>query len=319
MMVTVTAMRRCTPISVSAWRGWRGGTGAGVALAALLGLFSACSKPAPGEPAARSYAVRGIVRAAADPARRVIMIEHEDVPGLMPAMTMQFDTRAPGDFGAWRPGDGVAFRLWVTDQTSWITEPRPVPAAEIRLPVRAPPRAADGEVARVREGDRLAEFALVDQDGQPLGRATFAGRALVLTFIFTRCPIPNYCPLMARNFQHLQEAITAEPALAGRAALLSISFDEFDTPAVLKDYGGVFTADFASWRFATGRPAEVRRLTRAFAVHVEAEGGTLAHSLATALVDRDGVIRRIWRGNGWQPAEVLAALRELPADQPREP
>lgn len=297
----------------------RRGAGARLVLAGLLGLLGACAKPAADAARPRAYDVRGIVRAAPDPARRVITIEHEDVPGFMPAMTMQFDYRAPGDFGALRPGDGVAFQLWVTDQTSWISAPRPVPAAEVRLPVRAPTRAAGGAVPRLREGDRLPEFALVDQDGQPLGRATFAGRALVVTFIFTRCPIPNFCPLMAQNFQRLQEAIKTEPALAGRAALLSISFDEFDTPPVLKDYGSAFGADVSLWRFATGTPAEVQRLTRAFAVHVEAEGGTLAHSLTTALIDRDGTIRQLWRGNGWQPAEVLAALRALPSDHLRGP
>ena len=150
---------------------------------------------------------------------------------------------------------------------------------------------------------------LRDQDGKPVTLDTFRGHPFVVTFIFTRCPIPNYCPRMSQHFAELQKAIRSSSGLTATTRLLSISFDpEFDTPAIPKQYAKYAGADPAIWSFATGDLKDVHRLTSGFSVLVERESGTINHGLATALINGDGKIVRIWRGNVWTPAEVMAAI-----------
>ena len=201
----------------------------------------------------------------------------------------------------------------MTQRDSWIDHVRKIEANKLHLPTPAStlqPSSENAAAERLHEGDAMPDFKLTDEDGKPVTLETFRGHPLVLTFIFTRCPIPNFCPRMSSNFADLQKAI--ESAASGSLAatrLLSISFDpEHDTPEVLKQYGEHAGADFAIWNFATGTPAEIHGLTKGFSVLVQPESGTISHSLATALVDRDGKITKIWRGNGWKPDEVISEL-----------
>ena len=281
-------------------------------VSALTFFLGACSQsPLPISTDARTYDVRGIVREAPNLAEESVSIEHEDIPGYMPAMTMPFDFRDSKEVESLRPGDAIAFKLNVTETDSWMNGVQRIDAAKVKLTVATRKTPTIGKVERVKEGDRMPDFALVDQAGRALNRETYAGRSLLVTFIFTRCPIPNYCPLMSRHFRALQDAIRSDSALAGKVSQLSISFDEKDTPAVLSEYGAALTSDLDTWRFATGNPGEVQKLTGAFAVLVQPDSATISHGLATALIGPDGVIRQIWRGNGWKPDEVLAALRTL--------
>jgi protein SCO1/2 len=157
----------------------------------------------------------------------------------------------------------------------------------------------------LREGDSIPYFQLVDQDGKTITLETFRGHPFILTFVFTRCPIPNFCPLMSRNFATLQDGIETGADSVKQTRLLSISFDPFDTPQVLKAYAENEKANPAVWRFATGNKPEIEKLTHAFSVFVQPEKGTISHGLATALIDREGKIFKIWRGNGWTPSEIL--------------
>ena len=277
-------------------------------LLALILFLPACSDSRSPATNAQSYDVRGIVREAPNLTEKTISIEHEDIPNYMPSMKIPFYLLEPKEVETLRPGDAIAFKLNVTDKESWMSGVQRIDAANVKLPVPTK-SAVVSKVERVKEGDRIPEFELVDQAGRPLNWKTFAGRSLFLTLIFTRFPIPNYCPRMSQHFRTLQEAISGDPALAGKVNLLSISFDEHDTPAILAEYGARLSSDFDSWRFATGKPDQIQKLTGAFAVLVKPDSATINHSLATALVGPDGVIRQIWRGNMWKPDEVLAALR----------
>ncbi len=159
----------------------------------------------------------------------------------------------------------------------------------------------------------MPQFKLTDQDGKPVTLETFRGHPFVLTFIFTRCPIPNFCPRMSENFAELQKTILGASGDLAGTRLLSISFDpEHDTPEVLRPYAEHAGADLAIWTFASGAPAEIQRLTKGFSVLVQPESGTISHSLTTALVDGDGKITKIWRGNGWKPAEVASQIAAAP-------
>src|SRR4051794_14775289 len=253
------------------------------------------------------YEVRGLVRNT-PPGHQAVEVEHEDIPGFMPSMTMPFIVRDPREIEQVQIGDAISFRLNVTQRDSWIDQVKTIEANQLRLPIHKPvPTAnADGFTEnRLREGDVMPAFELRDQDGKPVTLDTFRRRRFIVTFIFTRCPLPNFCPRMSQNFGELQKAIRASSGLPATTRLLSISFDpEFDTPEILKQYAKYAGADPAIWTFATGEPKEVERLTGSFSVGVQRESGTINHGLATALIDREGKIVRIWRGNGWTRVEV---------------
>ncbi len=261
------------------------------------------------------YEVRGLIRGL-PPDHKTIEIEHEDIPGFMPSMTMPFEVRDAKEAANLRLGNAISFRLNVTNRDSWIDRIQKIDAGQLHLPAavpHAPPSSQADAQPRLHEGDPMPEFTLSDEEGKTVTRKTFHGHPFVLTFIFTRCPLPNFCPRMSQNFAELQKAIQASPESLAATRLLSISFDpEHDTPEVLKQYAQHDGADFAIWTFATGTPAEIQKLTKAFSIFVQPEGGTISHSLATALIDRDGKIAKIWRGNGWTPAEVMNELKERP-------
>lgn len=257
----------------------------------------------------RRYDARGIVRAVG-PDSRSIDVEHEDIRGFMPSMTMPFAVRDSKEIAGMRIGDAISFRLTVTDDDSWIDQVKKINAEEVRLPVPvASPKTgpASDDSARLREGDMMLAFELTDQNGERITLETFRGHPFVLTFIFTRCALPKFCPLMSKNFAELQEAIKSGSGRLAQTRLLSISFDpDFDTPQILTAYAGHEQADRKIWAFATGEKS--KDLTRVFSVYVQAEGGTISHGLATALIGEDGKIARIWRGNGWTPSEVISEI-----------
>jgi len=253
-----------------------------------------------------SYNVTGVIRAPLDGSGQ-IRIAHEDIPGLMPAMTMKFDAAEPREAAGLKPGDRVRFVLR-TQGDVWTVGDFLITGREEPAAPAAP--AVASRQHRLREGDTVPDFGLLTEDAKPFSTAELRGRATVLTFVFSRCPVPAYCPAMAIRFGELQAAIRKDPALAPTARLLSITLDpEFDRPAVLKSYGEAIGADPAFWRFVTGATDDVTALARAFSVYTERNGATLDHTLCTALVDRDGRVVAIWRGNGWRADEVLAALK----------
>lgn len=259
---------------------------------------------------ARSFQVRGIVRALA-PDRSAVSVEHENIPGIMPSMTMPFSVQDQKDIARLKIGDAISFRMTITDKDLFIDEVKKIPTREVHLAERAPAGSPSPAVsARLREGDIIPSFTLANQDGARVTLETLRGHSFVLTFIFTRCPVPKFCPLISHNFSELQEAIKADAGAAGKTRLLSITLDpKFDTPEILKSYAQQQKADSQIWTFATGEPAEIEKLTQSFAVFVQPEAGTISHGLATALIGPDGHVVNIWRGNGWRPSEVIDELR----------
>lgn len=274
-------------------------------------MAASCHRPAHADSTTRQYEVRGIVRGFA-PDRSSIDIEHEDIPGFMPSMTMPFSVRDQKEIGDLRIGEAVSFRMIVTDKGLFLDRAQRIGAEDVHLAARAPiPRNTQESSPRLREGDAMPAFSLVDQDGKALTPETFRGRPFVVTFVFTRCPVPNFCPRMSQNFSEIEKAIRNDRTKFGNARLLSITLDPaFDTPRVLKEYAAHLGGDAKIWSFATGEEKEIDALTRAFSVYRQTEGGTISHGLATALIDKNGRIEKIWRGNGWTPNEVVLAIEQ---------
>ena len=281
-----------------------------VALALLLGAAACSPKPDADDAVAakQRYEVRGVVQGISADGNEVT-IEHEAIPDFMPSMTMPFTVRNRDELRGFKVGDGIAFRFIVTDSDAWITHLRPADAGKLALPENTPAAAAN-RAPRLREGDRLPEFRLTDQNNRPITREDLAGKSTLLTFVFSRCPLPNFCPLMQQNFAEVQKRLSGDPARA-HLRLLSISFDPEDTPARLALYASHYEADPALWLHAGGSAAQTEPLTQAFSVYIQAEGGSYSHGLCTALVRPDGTIAKIWRGNAWDVSEVLEAIHQL--------
>ena len=253
------------------------------------------------------YDVIGVIRAPLDSNGQVV-IAHEAIAGLMPAMTMAFPVANPADAARLHLGDRVQFRLHVGPTSStaddFIVSGNETPIVPTKVPI-----AGNAARPRLKEGDRVPEFSLKTEQSGKISSADFQGRFTLLTFIFTRCPIPEYCPAMALRFGKIQKEILARPALAGRVRLLSITLDpEFDRPEILKAYGRAVGANPAVWAFATGEKEQIAALAKSFAVFSERNGAVLNHTLCTALVGSDGRIIELWRGNGWSAEEALEAV-----------
>lgn len=254
---------------------------------------------------AQHYETRGVVRGIS-PDRSTVEIQHENIPDFMPSMTMPFSARNPKEVADLQLGDALWFRITVTRKDFWIDRVKKIAREDVNIRDPRPAVTAEAASSRLREGEMMPGFALNDENGTAITGDTFRGRPLVLTFIFTRCAVPNFCPLMTGNFSQLQRLIKSGTGPGAKTHLLSITLDPgFDTPQILKEYGAHSNEDPSVWSLATGDPKEIDALAEAFSVYRQNEGGTLSHGLATALVAPDGKIVKIWRGNGWTPAEVL--------------
>jgi len=277
-----------------------------------LALLS-CGRSTNSDERADHYDTRGVVRGFS-PDRSTIEIQHENIPDFMPSMTMPFVTRDPKQIADLRTGDAISFRMAVTKKDFWIENVKKIRREDVNVaePKRTSPVSADRD-ARLTEGDKMRPFSLTNQNGERISIDTFHGNSLVLTFVFTRCPVPNFCPRMSNNFGELQETIKSSTGTLANARLLSVTLDPaYDTPKVLSDYAGFHHADSKIWSFATGDEKEIDSLTRAFSVYRQNEGGTISHGLATALINKEGKIDKIWRGNAWTPAEII---KEIQAQQ----
>jgi len=164
-------------------------------------------------------------------------------------------------------------------------------------------------VEPLEEGQMLPPYPLTNQLGQAFGLTDFKGEVLAFTFIYTRCPLPNFCPRMTSHFLEAQRLLRNEPAAPKRWRLLTISFDpEHDTPAVLKAYAAQQGGDPERWLFATGAREELDALTEQFGLSYGRLGDTFDHNLRTVVVDPEGKIKRILIGNEWQPADLVAEI-----------
>ena len=288
--------------------------GAGLALALLV--IAAGALLMLRQRGAGGYDVKGRVAGFSDDPRRLI-VEHEAIEGYMPAMTMPLVAKDSTALDGLAVGDAIGFRLHTEADSSWITGVERLPDTAVARHPAGPVRAGAANGPRtgapqpIRVGVEVPGFTLSqNQNGKPVQLADYRGDVLVLTFIYTRCPLPDYCPLMSKRFATLQEQIP--PKLKEQVELLSISFDpEYDTPPVLTDYAARYTSDLSNWTFAKGTKEQIERVPGLFGVFTEQEGGQITHNLTTVLIGPEGTLREVWRGNDWQPADVVADIKRV--------
>ena len=272
--------------------------------ALLLVAVAGCQR----KPEPKRYPLTGQVLAV-DAARGLLTINHEDIPNFMPAMAMPYPVATPALLQGRAPGELIKGVLEVDNSTARLVEITHVGTAP--LPSEASPPV--GAVLSV--GDEVPDTAFVDQDNKRRRLSEWDGTAVVLTFIYTRCPLPNFCPLMDQNFATLQRRLADDTILRGRVRLITVTFDpEHDTPDVLTAHATKLKADSKVWTFLTGDPATIERFASKFGVSVlrdPKEPEQVTHNLRTAVIGPDRHLSKIYSGNDWTPGAVLTDLRTL--------
>jgi len=256
----------------------------------------------------RTFQVKGVIKSLNSDGKTV-EIRHEEVPNYMPAMTMPFEAKRPTELAGLKTGDSVSFRMTVTTNDVWIDQ------IKLLTPANANEPPTRGVFRRVRDvdpltlGDSLPPYNFTNELGKAVSTTQLKGQALAITFVFTRCPLPNFCPLMSSNLEEVQKKLKAMPNAPTNWHLLTISFDpDFDTPEILKSYAQRFEADPKHWDFLTGDLVEITAISEQFGQMFWREEGSLSHNLRTVVIDAAGRVQRILEGNKWTSDELVEEL-----------
>ncbi len=281
----------------------------------LLTFFAACgTQPATNTAGstAKRYPLKGKV-VSVDKQAKKAKVDHEAIDGFMPAMEMDFPIHEDWVWDELQPGAEIRAQLVVDNSAK-----EPYWLEEIGIVARADPNQSplpvNDKFAQI--GNEVPDFALTNQDGKRISVNDFRGKALAITFIYARCPLPEYCIRMSTNFSDVAINVNSDPDLKEKIRLLSISFDpENDTPAKLRSYGlgymGKGATSLGVWQLAVGSDAEVRKIADFFGIRYEVDANDktqINHNLRTAVIDPDGKVVKIFAGSEWAPAELKAAL-----------
>ncbi len=281
-----------------------------------MALAMGCHRTVPDSsseiPPGKPYPVRGQV-VSTDPATGEVTLAGEAIPGFMEAMTMPYKLRTPNILSELHPGDHITATLYVTDSSDLLDQivitaqgqPDYRPLFQYHVP---------------NPGDAVPDFKFLNQSGKRISIGDFKGKVLLVTFIYTRCPLADFCVRMSKNFAAIDKALAADPALYAKTHLLSVSFDpDYDTPAVLKSYGGAYTGrytqeTFAHWDFAAPGKADLPSVEKFFDLGATPEKDrTITHSLSTAVIGPDGKIFKWYPTNDWTPEQALGDIKQLAA------
>ena len=274
----------------------------------LLTVVVACHRikryPMQGEVVAKSIATGEIT------------VKHGDIPGFMMAMTMPYRVKNPGLVQDVQPGDKIAAEVVVGSDRSdyWLEDVRITDES-----ARGQAQPATG-TRMLMPGARVPDVALINQDGHTIHLSDFSGKALLVTFIYTRCPMPDFCPRLSSQFALIHEELKKTPDDYSKTHQLTISFDpKYDTPSVLRKYGlSYLNGDekgFAHWDFASAMPADLHRLAEDFGLQYEEKDDQIVHTMNIVLIAPDGTMNKFWSTN-WTTSELLNSMTHAPATSP---
>jgi protein SCO1/2 len=281
-------------------------------LAVLIGCHSGFTAPTPSAQE-KTFAIRGKV-VSTDGTH--ITLDGEDVPGFMEAMTMNYKLVDPSVSSEVHPGDRVTAKVLADrDKNGDYTNIR---LTDIVVIAQARPDYKPAVYYHVpAAGDSVPDFAFLNQSDRAIRLSDFKGKVVLLTFIYTRCQLADFCPRMSHNFADIDKALAADPTLYKQTHLLSVSFDPaYDTPKVLRSYGGAYTGNytnekFVHWDFAAPSEKDLPAVTQFFNVGVTpGDSKSLTHSLSTILIGKDGKIIAWYPTNDWNPKQVLAEIEK---------
>lgn len=283
-------------------------------LSLSIAILPACRPPSP---SGKRYDFKGKV-VSVDKDKQQVTVAHEEIKGYMPGMVMAFKLKEAWPFDILVPGNEIAATLVVDGGSSWLED---VKVTQESIDT-TPGTTSDSEV---RIGSDVPNYGLVNQDSKPIKLHDYRGKALLLTFIYTRCPLPDYCDLMSNNFAEVDAQLQKQGEIYDKTHLLSISIDPaYDTPQVLRSYGAAHTGrysdeTFGHWEFASGTKDQVRGIAQFFGLRYYEGGDQIIHGLRTVIVTPEGKVFKVYRGNEWKPAdaasEVVKALQSVEASQ----
>lgn len=256
----------------------------------------------------KRYDLKGKV-VAVEPDKHLVTLAHEEVKDFMPSMTMPFTVPSDADLQILAPEDEVTATLVVDGSQSWLEN--------LVIRKQSPNAPAAPGVVEASVGDEVPNYGLVNQNGQEIKLHNYRGKTLLLTFIYTRCPIPEYCTLMSNNFLAVDKQLQQQSAVYDKTHLLSVTIDpEYDTPPVLRSYGAAHTERyqdeaFTHWEFATGTQDQIKGIAQYFGLRYFQGSDQIVHSLKTVIVGPDGKVAKVYSGNEWKPDEVAREMQRL--------
>jgi protein SCO1/2 len=251
----------------------------------------------------RTFSARGVVQEL--PAEGLtVVLKHEAISNYMDAMTMPFKVKAPSLLAGLHPGDQVTFRLNVADDESWVDQFHKIGTAPVDLD--RPPTVAHISPA---PGNACMDYTLTNELGQKVSLHDFRGQALAITFFYTRCPLPDFCPRLSKNFQEAAQKLRGLPGAPTNWHFLSISFDTaFDTPDMLKAYGEIYGYQANEWSFLTGSPDNIRELARISGVSYVSDSGAFKHNFRTLIIDPAGRLQMIFPMGGDLSDDIVSQI-----------
>ena len=284
----------------------------GVALSGMA-ILPGCRRPSPAMSAdrnsdAKTYHMRGVI-VATDPAKGEIQVNSEAIPGFMGAMVMPYKLKDPGILQDLHAGDHLTATLLVSDSDAVLDQ--------IVITGQAKPDyKPDANYHVPAPGDEVPDFSFINQDAKRISMRSFRGKTVLITFIYTRCPLGDYCPRMTRNFAQIDKQLRGDQTLYAKTHLLSISFDPaYDSPSVLRSYGRAYIEGsqketFRHWDFAAPGKTEMPSVLQYFDVGATPEKNkTITHSLSTVLIGPDGKVVAWYPTNEWTVEDVVRDIR----------
>ena len=266
----------------------------------------------------RTFPGKGLVKAIS-PDGMSATIQHEEFVNYMEAMTMPFAVKDRKELDGIKAGDAVTFRLLVTEDHGWIDQVKKT-SEPVKVPEPRPLTRRVREVDPLSVGDLMPHYPFTNELGKAVSLADFKGNAVAFTFIFTRCPFPDFCPRLSQNFASAYKQLKEMPAGPKNWKLLSISFDpEYDTPKTLTAYAERYKYDPASWSFLTGELIEIDAITEQFGLMFprNQDGTGFDHNLRTVVIDPQGKIQAVLKGNSWKAEELVTEMVKAAGAKPK--
>ena len=267
----------------------------------------------------RTFAVKGVILKI-NPGEDEVDIQSETISNYMDAMAMPFPLKNPNAVAGLKRGDKVAFLLHVNPADSWadhFSKTGTVTLDRDQTPVEPKPATTSGAV---KPRSPLLDYKFTNELGQAVSLNGFRGQALAITFFYTRCPLPNFCPRLSKNFQEASQKLEAMTNAPTNWHFISVSFDpEFDTPEVLQNYGNSYHYDPAHWSFLTGPPDKIAELARAAGVEYAATGGSINHNFRTLIVNAQGHLQMIFPTSGDLSDQIVSEILKAATVQPDPP
>jgi protein SCO1 len=259
---------------------------------------------------ATAYQTRGLVLRV-DPASLSLTVSHDPILGYMDAMVMPFQVKSASEIRGVRPGDVIQFRLRPGGKGTQIDRIKPLSAAGADAGLTMTPAAP----VLVLPGQSVPDFTLTDQHGERVSLSSLRGQVVAITFIYSRCPLPDYCPRMVNNLAEVRKRY--QDRMGRDLTLLTVTFDpKYDTPEVLKDFARRHGGNVPAWHFLTGSPEEVAAVCASFGIEYWPDQGLITHTLQTAVIDREGRLRASIEGRGFSSRQIADLVGTILEGEP---